>query len=278
MRRFVLSGLAVVALLIAVVLSPGVRAQDRSTALDRRFRMFGPATEIGISVRDLRKEEAAKIGQSGVTIEDVRADSPAAHAGMRSGDVIVEFDGERVRSVQQLVRLIAETPADRTVKAAVVRDGSKRTLDVSPEASNRVAFDGALPDIWPQIERGLRTLPRDLRLDREERRRAPGGGAGRLGVSLTALTEQLSTFFGVKSGVLISSVEASSPAARAGLKAGDVILAINGRDVKDPLSVREQVRSAGGTLEMRILRDKREITVKVALTDRAVERDGSQPV
>jgi len=280
MRRFVLGGLAAAAALLALIaLSPGLLAQDRGLPSDLRFHMRGPGAEIGIAARDLRKEETSRSAQGGVVVEEVREGSPAARAGLKAGDVIVEFDGERVRSVRHLVRLIDETPADRTVEAAILRDGSKKTVDISPAASNGLAFDGTLPDIRPQIERGLRAIPRGFRFDSEGERRGPlDEGNRRLGVSLSPLTEQLAAFFGVKSGVLVSSVDANSPAARAGLKAGDVIVAVNGHEVGEPLALREQIRGGGGTLDLRLSRDRRQMTVKVELPQRATERRRGQPV
>jgi serine protease Do len=283
MRKVVWGSLMMVALVLgALVSAPAVRAQTRGSGPDLGLGLFGPSTEVGISARDLRSDESAKLsGQGGVVVESVREGSPAARAGMKTGDIIVEFDGEHVRSLRQLARLIQETPANRTVRSVVVRDGSRMTLEISPEASSRLQFNGTVPDIRPQIERGLRALPRGFAFDLDAPRgRPPVARTGRLGVSISPLTDQLATFFGVKSGVLISGVQSDSPAARAGLKAGDVIIAINGRNVDDPLDVTEQVRSAGpgSSLDIRISRDKKEMTIKVTLADRAAPREGAQPV
>src|SRR5262245_49080071 len=72
--------------------------------------------QIGLSVLDIDAEEAKRLklpNAGGVFIEDVQEDSPAAKAGIKDGDVVVEFDGERVRSTRQFTRLVQETPADR---------------------------------------------------------------------------------------------------------------------------------------------------------------------
>lgn len=70
-------------------------------------------------------------------IEEVRLESPAETAGFESGDLIVEFDGERVRSARQLTRLVQETPAGRSVPATVVRDESHASLSVAPARGTR---------------------------------------------------------------------------------------------------------------------------------------------
>ena len=80
--------------------------------LQRRFEFGGGGPEIGVSIRDV---EAGSPGSAGAQVERVREDSPAEKAGIRAGDVITQFDGERVRSARQLSRLVAETPAGRSV-------------------------------------------------------------------------------------------------------------------------------------------------------------------
>ena len=71
-------------------------------------------------------------------IEEVAEDSPAAKAGLKKGDIVVEFDGERVRSVRQFTRLVQETPAGRKIQTALMRDGQKLTMTVEPRESERV--------------------------------------------------------------------------------------------------------------------------------------------
>lgn len=91
----------------------------------------------------LTAEEAkvARNAAGGVYVEEVLAGTPADRAGLKRGDIVIEFDGERVRSVRGFTRLVSETPPRRTVKALVMRDGSRLILDVTPE----VAPDRAQP-------------------------------------------------------------------------------------------------------------------------------------
>ena len=60
-------------------------------------------------------------------------DSPAEKAGIKAGDVVVEYDGERVRSARQFTRLVQETPEGRTVAIGLLRDGKKQTVNATPE-------------------------------------------------------------------------------------------------------------------------------------------------
>ena len=82
-------------------------------------------TRIGVSIRDLNDDELKAGKTGGVVVEDVDADSPAQKAGFKAGDIVVDFDGERVRSSQQFTRLVQETAGGRSVQATVMRDGQR---------------------------------------------------------------------------------------------------------------------------------------------------------
>ena len=100
-------------------------SHDALGAGRQAVRVFGGrGAQIGVSIRDFNDDElkAGKV-TTGVVIEDVEADSPAQKAGFKAGDIVVEFDGERVRSTRQFTRLVQETVAGRAVTAAVTRDG-----------------------------------------------------------------------------------------------------------------------------------------------------------
>src|SRR5207302_1643250 len=147
-------------------------------------------------------EEAGKAKLSGgALIEGITADGPAASAGLRTGDIITDLDGERVRSARQLSRLVSETPAGRTVKITVSRDGSRQTKEVAPARAG-APFAGTMPDVQRELDEALKTLPRDLgRLDFEGMIGVTG--RSRLGVAVEPLTDQLAEYFGAKSGVLV---------------------------------------------------------------------------
>jgi serine protease Do len=241
---------ALAAALTAVVLVTGaltvaapVWAQGRGGAVQPGVGMLSRSGgELGVSVRELASDEisGARLEQpGGVLVESVREGSPAARGGMRSGDIIVEFDGERVRGVRHFSRLVLETPPGRTVRGTIVRDRTRQTLDLAPEAGSPLS--AMVPDISQEIERGIRSLPRDFDFDvylPQRTLRAP------LGMTLNPLTDQLASYFGVKGGVLVSAVEAGSPAARAGVRAGDVVTAVNGRPLARPAEAAASLRDA----------------------------------
>jgi serine protease Do len=272
-RTFIFGTLlaAIVAVAVAGVGAQRSAAQERGPgdAARRAIRLDGRGSQIGVMTSD------PEASGSGVRIDAVDDDSPAARAGVKEGDVVVEFDGERVRSARQLTRLVQETPEGRTVKMTVTRDGARQTLDVTPTSSAtawRFNFDG--PELRAEIERGMRdfrSLPErggpmfDFHFDG-----VPGKGAtrGRLGVQVETLSDQLAAFFGVKGGgVLVASVTADSPAQKAGLTAGDVITAVNGTAVRDAGELVDELRDVGDGREIRldVVRDKKNTTVTATL-------------
>jgi membrane-associated protease RseP (regulator of RpoE activity) len=225
---------------------------------------------LGVTLKDVTAEKVRDLklpGEYGALVESVDADSAAAKAGLEKGDVIVEFAGERVRSVAQLRRLIRETPAGRTVSLQVIRDGQTRTLSATLQArKNQFSFQ--TPEIqMPEIQIDPNLMGR---LNRNFSFMF-GGGRPSLGISGDELTTQLASYFGVKQGkgVLVREVEAGSPAAKAGLKAGDVIVAVDGKGVTTVAELRKALELKAGEekrkLSVTIVRDHHEQIVPVEL-------------
>jgi len=258
MKKGVVGGvlLTLLTVLAFVTVPAAAQQQDRSRTRTAVWDLsLGLGSTIGVTVRDQTGDAA------GVVVEDVRAGAPAAQAGVQKGDVIIDFDGERARSAQQFARLVRETPPGRTVKMTVTRNGSRQTLDVTPEER-----DSAWLPRLPEMTRDLfRALPRDFDFE------GPWPlGSRRIGISVVPLSDQLAAYFGVKDGVLVSQVESRSPAADAGIQAGDVITAVNGRSVYSTGDIVRELREAGpgATLDVQLTRDRKEMTVKVTLPDR----------
>jgi serine protease Do len=266
------------AVVMGMVLASDAGAQGRNPPREsgrgpQGLRLFlGSGSTIGLSVSDPSPEDLRQAKQAqalGAVVSRVVPESPAARAGFAVGDLVVELDGERVRGAQHLMRLVRETPSGRKVTAAIVRAGVRQTLEVTPEPSDASAFLGAGPEIQRDVERRFRDLQRrfDFRFDEDWTPGRPLGARGRLGMTLTPLSDQLAKYFGVMHGVLVASVEASSPAARAGLQAGDVVTAVDGQPVDEASDIRSRAQRAepGATLTLTVMRDKRETSVKVVL-------------
>lgn len=245
--------------------------------------LAGTGSWIGVSVRDVVADDVSKMklqGPAGVVVEEITGESPAETAGLKAGDVIVEFDGERVRSTRQFTRLVQETPSGRKVQASVVREGQRVPLSIEPQAFGKGQyFDGEFPPFaknWfmppvppappapaappaapaPPVPPAFRGF-----FDFDE---LIGRGSGRLGVSVSDLQPQLADYFGVKDGVLVTSVTSDSPASKAGLKAGDVITTLNGSSVSSPSDLRTRASRLrdGEEFSIGVTRDKKSLTLK----------------
>lgn len=269
MKKLVLSVLALGTFVaVAYVVTPAAAAQQRDRVpVLPSLALEGPGSSIGVTVRDQSGDAA------GVVIESVREGTPALRAGLQKGDVVVEFDGERTRSARQFTRLVRETAPGKAVKMTVQREGSRRTLEVTPEARDSVTVQ-RFPNVTGDV---LRTWPRDFNFNFDTQDFLAEGFFGsprRLGVAVVPLSDQLATYFGVKEGVLVSEVVTGTPAATAGVQAGDVITQVNGRNVESAADLMRDVReaAAGSTLDLRLTRNRKEMTVKVALPQRPQRR------
>jgi serine protease Do len=263
-------------------------ADDQAPGIRKLAIMPGRGVELGVTIRDLDSEQA-KTG-SGAVVEDVRSGSAAEKAGIHKGDVIVEFDGERVRGQRHLSRLVSETPEGRTVKTAVMRDGKRIDLSVTPATTERAAgsdfeFFVPGPDHMPGMPGEGRRFFFSDEPHVQPFKRGDGfflPGRGRLGVGIESLTPQLADYFGTKGGALVTSVQPDSPAAKAGLKAGDVITSVNGNEVKDPRELTDAVRSAadGSSLNLGYVRDKKAGTATATLEkpEKPVVRPSERPI
>lgn len=261
---------------------------------------------LGVSIRDLTPDDVTKLklpGLSGVMVEDVEQDSAAAKGGVLKGDVATGFDGESVRSTAQFTRLVRESVAGRSVKMTVLREGKRVDLTVAP-AEAETAMRWLEREGGPtELKRRLGDMEKELELKRGERLPrfevrelprfnfdVPGGryqffgeggpeafivsaGKGRLGVTVQDLNPELAEFFGVKDGALVSSVTKDSPAAKAGVKAGDVITAIDGKAVTGADDVVEQVqKKAEGDLALSVMRDKKAVSLKATIEKPAAQQ------
>jgi serine protease Do len=254
-------GLALLGAVVVVGISPVVAGQRP----EGRRIVVGSGAHLGVVVRDLEPQDAERQKvQGGAVVEDVRHDGPADKAGVKKGDVIVEFDGERIRSARQLTRIVEETVPGRSVKAAVLRDGRRTDVSITP-AGDRISDVTIDTDrVREQVGEYIERLPHEFSFDFD----VDGfNGRGRLGVTVIDLTPQRADYLGTKEGVLVSSVNADSPAAKAGLKAGDVITQVDGAAVRSRADLVRALRAVHDDAEASIdvVREKRPVKVKAKL-------------
>jgi serine protease Do len=238
---------------------------------------FGDDSYLGVVPEEINRENLNRYGLNsvrGVGISSVSEGSPADKAGLKKGDVIVQFDNEPVTSTRKLLRLVGEAAPEQSVRLTILRRGSEQQVSVTlGERANGARALRAL------------TVPRgDYRLQVPTPPRAWGNGDApevfsysfgnnrRVGISSTTLTKQLADYFGVSTGkgLLITSVSENSPAAKAGLRAGDVITEVNGEKIEGSGDfVRAINHKEDGEVTLTIIRDRSQRTIKVTPERRA---------
>ncbi len=267
--------IAIAGLTAATLAAPVAHAQTRNPDTNQRSERVqmprpGRVSMIGVRLSDVEADQVKtyKLSKAeGAVVERVNPNSPAATAGLREKDVIVEFDGERVRSASHMTRLITETPAGREVALVVMRDGKRTNLHLKPEAGNGSTgwFD---PTFGGVIDREqMRQYAEEAEKAMRDMGRTMMPGRARLGVSVQQMTPDLAEYFGVKSGVLVTSVARDSAAAKAGLKAGDVITAVDGTSVSTPAELVSALPSGDGQHDVTVtyVRDKQQHSAKVSI-------------
>jgi serine protease Do len=254
------------AALFAQAAAPSASQRPPQNGQDRARSTKG--AYLGVDIRDLTAERASELklpNAGGVEITMVDQDAPAAKAGLREQDVIVSFDGQKIDSAEQLRQRIramapgasakigflrAGQPMDLTVKLAsrkqMLASPGGRTLQ-PPAMHPPIASDFAMPQLsvvpfWAHD-----------------------------GLIVEDLTPQLGEFLGVRNGdgVLVRSVEKGSVADAAGLRAGDVIVKVDGEQITCSSDWRHAMRQhKAGSVTLGVVRDKREQAVTMKIPER----------
>ncbi|MGH9631346.1 MAG: PDZ domain-containing protein [Bryobacteraceae bacterium] len=226
---------------------------------------------LGIGVVEIDSERAKALNlreEHGVEVTRVHEDSPASQSGLMKGDVIQEYNGQRVEGLEQFLRLVRETPPNREVKLTVSRNGSVQSITLKTGSRKEwlAKRGGEFHYEWPRFE-----VP-DFRMP-DIPKAYMSWRSSIVGIEAEALDSQLAEYFGVKEGVLVRSVTEDSAAQKAGLKAGDVIVKVDGTDVSSPREVTAAVRAAqeGKPVNLTIMREKRQMTVALPMDEQSRE-------
>lgn len=219
---------------------------------------------LGVVCENVDSSRAAALklkSATGVEVLNVDRDAPAGKAGIRPHDVILEMDGHAIASSQQLRQTLAATPPGTAATLLVSRDGRQRT--VSLRLANRVALErNAWSPVLPMAE-GDSSGRAANRGFANSFLGVFGLGSPEVGVNLDALGSQLADYFGVSDGqgLLVKRVAEDSPAARAGLRAGDVIVAVNGQKMATLSDWMKMVHAnRGKPMRITLIRDRKQQT------------------
>ena len=234
---------------------------------------------LGVTFEMITPELAAQeaiTGTTGALVREVVADGPAAQSGLKSGDVIIAVNGQPIDEQNDLRSRVAEFKSDAEITLTVVTGTANGPIDqreVKVKLGERPieqAFEFQMPfdeHGLPQLPEGFPQLPFD---GQGQPGQAPAVSGAYLGVEL----EMTNTITGT-SGALIKTVVADGPAAKAGLKAGDVITAVDGKAIGEASALREIVQShkAGDEITLTVVTGPaNQRDVKVTLTARPAQR------
>ncbi len=196
---------------------------------------------LGVTIQEVNQALADNFGlktPGGALVSSVQKDSPAAKAGIEPGDVIVKFDGKEISRSSELPPLVAEVKPGQEVQLDVWRNGKAKTL---------TAKVGELSDRENLADAGSSaTSPQ-----------------GKLGVAVRPLSPEEKQSADVPNGVVVEDV--AGAAARAGVRPGDVIVAVNNTPVKSPEQLRELIGKAGKTVALLVQREDARIFIPVQL-------------
>jgi serine protease Do len=247
---------------------------------------------LGVGGKEISSERARALKlkeERGAEITSVDPGGAAAKAGLKEGDVVLEFNGQKVESWEQLKRLVRETPIHRDVKIGVWRNGSEQMLTATIGARKEMTIelgDGSMitPD-WAQPMPApapmppsppMTAMPAMPSFDMPAFRTLMGTSSlGIIGEALGQET-QLAEFFGVKEGVLVRSVNKDSAAEKAGMKAGDVITKVDDTAISTPQQISSALRAARSksSVTVTVIRSKKEMTLTVTPDSNGMYRGG----
>jgi serine protease Do len=241
--------------------------QDPGTPQIFEFRngsgsLLSGGTYLGVNLCEIGSDRARELKLKeayGVEITRVEDSSPAEKAGLKSGDVVLEYNGQRVEGMEQFGRLVHETPPGREVKLLISRGGA--TQNVTAVVQMRKPKNITVMPNFEVPEIHMPDMPQIFTTWRSPV----------LGVEAESLGPQLAAYFGVKDGVLVRSVVKDTAAEKAGIKAGDVIMKVDGSTVTTPNELVSAIHSAGSkkSFPIDLMRDRHETTVNVTIEDRS---------
>jgi serine protease Do len=271
------SALFVVAALMAVGLAfvPGrVAAQSAGLAqMMEEPSLLHSSTQgyMGVLVSDVDSDSASKLKLKdvrGAVVTLIDHDAPAAQAGIRVNDVVLQVNGQAVEGAEQFTHMLREIPAGRSVSLTISRDGAVQTLAVQLADRKKMEHD-----VWNRLDNGgdQSTSTPGMGILSGGSGDVPSGGfhipfvgasSLNVGVIVEPLTSQMDDYLGIQGGLMIKQVARKSEAEAAGLKAFDVILKMGPDGMLTTADWDRALRAnQGKAVPVTILRDRRQQTV-----------------
>jgi membrane-associated protease RseP (regulator of RpoE activity) len=253
----VLFAAAILAVAGAWVLHQTVLAQDQQKEAKET------KTTLGVYAVDISENTAERLdlpGTDGAYITGVSWGGAAAEAGLRRGDVITAVDNKAIKSADNLAEIIKSYKPGDKVTVSFIREGERQTLVVTLKEGKSLRFHVREPLIArPDMEKYFTVRPKIAALLERPW----------IGINYSELNEQLGSYFGVENGkgVLVTEVLKDSPAAKAGLMAGDVIVSLDGKQIENGSELRSAIwkfeGEEGAAMDVTVTRKGQSMTLKV---------------
>lgn len=226
---------------------------------------------LGVGVTEVTADKVKELklpAERGALLGKIIPDSPAAKAGLKENDVVTEINGQRVEGTEQFRRMIREIPAGRTARLTLWRDGRAQEVQVTLSKVEARHGEGmmATPGMF---EFRMPEMPELPAMGDEGLYNFSFAAQPRIGIDAESLDGELGNYFGAPEGrgILVRGVFPDSPAAKAGLKAGDVITSVNGERIQTVHELREKLveKNAEKNVKLGLLRNKTELSLTVEL-------------
>jgi len=221
---------------------------------------------VGVADVDANRVGALKLKEArGAEVTMVSQDGPAAKAGIHVGDVILEYNGQRVEGTAELQRLVRETPAGHQAKIALWRSGASVTITATIEENDHpLALHN---DSWP-FGPDFPNMPPMPAIDIPRMVTTYENSALGVDCQMLSPNSQFADFLGVKDGLLVMSVNRNSAAEKAGIKAGDVIVKAGDAHIANHRELSGALRAnRGKTTPLTVMRNKHETVLTVTLDE-----------
>ena len=198
---------------------------------------------LGVKIQTVTDEIADGLGLTdihGALVASVTPGGPAEKANIKAGDVITEFNGQKLDAMRQLPRIVAETPIGKEAPVTLMRDGKTVTTTVKVGELEKAETDGLVEKVQGEKE----TKP------------AKGLDLKELNVTINNISPLLRETYNIPedvNGVVVIAVKPGSDAALKGLTPGDVLVEVNQEEVKDTASVQKIVSSVKGEGKQSVL-------------------------
>ncbi len=199
---------------------------------------------LGVTIQALNEGLAGSFGlesTEGALINEVVEGSPADKAGLQRGDILLAYDGQPIKELNDLPRLVAATPVDKTVKVKIFRNGQERQVRIKVG----------------KLDEGERVFAADEK-----------GGRGTLGITAVNVTPELAQRYSLEAdkGILITGIDPDGPAADANLHVGDLIIEAEGKEVNSVKAFAELIGKKSTGMVLRLLIQRKSTLLYTTVT------------